>query len=336
MRQGEIFDLVDQDSGEEFDHGQTVRKTFPQADFFLRVDADTGTQVENRVSRFLHLILGTRVSTPTAGETAMYMAASAAGNSACLSRQVGAALTDSGGDVLAVGWNDVPKFGGSLYVADPKNDPNGDRDKRCWNLQGGLCFNDQEKQLIADRLITRLIEKGIIAETQKPEAIKSVIDDSKVGDLIEFSRSIHAEMQAILVGSQLAGERVKGGKIYITTYPCHSCARHIVAAGITEVYYIEPYRKSLATKLHHDAITEDERDASKVRILPYDGVAPTRYLTLFRVPPDSRKAEGKMIRIDPRKAEPRFDKTLEALPVLEAFIVSGLEKKHLIDAGGSQ
>lgn len=333
MTQGQIFGLIDQDSGEEFDHGQTVRKTFPQADFFLRVDADTDTQIENRVSRFLHLILGTRVSTPTAGETAMYLAASAAGNSACLSRQVGAALTDAGGDVLAVGWNDVPKFGGSLYVADPKNGPNGDRDKRCWNLQGGTCFNDQEKQLIAERLITGLIDKSILPKERKTEAVKSVVDDSKVGDLIEFSRSIHAEMQAILVGSQLAGGRVKAGKIYCTTYPCHSCARHIVAAGITEVYYIEPYRKSLATKLHHDAITEDERDETKVRILPYDGVAPNRYLTLFRVPVDSRKVDGKMIRVDPRTAEPRFDKTLEALPVLEAYIVDGLAKKNLIDAG---
>jgi hypothetical protein len=39
-----------------------------------------------------------------------------------------------------------------------------------------------------------------------------------------------------------------------------------------------------------------------------------------------------MLRIDPRKAEPRFDKTLEALPVLEAYIVKGLQKKNLIDA----
>jgi len=40
-----------------------------------------------------------------------------------------------------------------------------------------------------------------------------------------------------------------------------------------------------------------------------------------------------MIRVDPRRAEPRFDKTLEALPVLEAYIVDGLAKKNLIDVG---
>ena len=267
MAQAQIFDLVDQDSGEEVNYGQTVRRTFPQADFFLKIDTDTDTQIMTRVSRFLRLILGTQVSTPTAAETAMYAAASASGNSACLSRQVGAALTDRLGEVIALGWNDVPKFGGGLYGADPNDDPGSDRDKRCWNLGGGICFNDQEKKLIAERLISGLIEAKIIPATKRSEAVNNVIGDSKVGDLIEFSRSIHAEMQAILTGSQLGGDRVRGGKLYCTTYPCHSCARHIVAAGITEVYYIEPYRKSLATKLHDDAITEDELDQTKVRIL---------------------------------------------------------------------
>jgi len=119
MNHREIYDLIDQDSGEELAHGQTVRDTFPEADFFLRIDADTDTQIKGRVDRFLHLILGTRLTTPTAAETAMYLACSASGNSACLSRQVGAAITDKYGEVLAVGWNDVPKFGGNLYVSEP-------------------------------------------------------------------------------------------------------------------------------------------------------------------------------------------------------------------------
>jgi deoxycytidylate deaminase len=116
MSTAQIFDLIDQDSGEEFAHGQTVRDTFPEADFFLRIDADTDTQIKARVERFLHIILGTKLTTPANSETAMYLAASAAGNSACLSRQVGATLTDAEEEVIAIGWNDVPKFGGNLYV----------------------------------------------------------------------------------------------------------------------------------------------------------------------------------------------------------------------------
>jgi hypothetical protein len=71
----------------------------------------------------------------------------------------------------------------------------------------------------------------------------------------------------------------------------------------------------------------------KVRVLPYDGVAPARYLKLFRVPPDSRKSKGVLLSIDPRHAQPRFDKTLEALPTLEAVVVKRLKEKNLIQAG---
>ena len=323
MSQAGIYGLIDQDSGEEFDHGQTVRDTFPQADFFLRVDTDTDAQIAARVERFLHLILGTKVLTPTYSEKAMYLAASAAGNSACLSRQVGACLTDKDGNIIAVGWNDVPRFGGGLYEASPTEDPNGDRDRRCWNLEGGACFNDREKQYIGELLIDELCKEGIVPHDKRGTAIRLVQNNSKVKDLIEFSRSIHAEAHAILTGAQLGGERIVGGKMFCTTYPCHSCARQIIAAGVKEVYYIEPYRKSLATKLHGDAITEQESDKERVRILPYDGVAPTRYLKLFRVPNGERKMSGKMRRVNPQRASPRFDKTLESLPTLEAIVVKG-------------
>ena len=118
MTAAEVYELIDRDSGEELDHGQTVRDTFPEADFFLRIDSDTDTQIKARVDRFLHLILGTKITTPSYAENAMYLASSASGNSACLSRQVGAAVTDKHGEIIAVGWNDVPKFGGNLYTSD--------------------------------------------------------------------------------------------------------------------------------------------------------------------------------------------------------------------------
>jgi hypothetical protein len=89
----------------------------------------------------------------------------------------------------------------------------------------------------------------------------------------------------------------------------------------------------LATKLHDDAITENESDTTKVRVLPYDGVAPVRYLKLFCVPRDTRKSNGILVTVNPRESEPRFDKTLEALPALEAVVVRRLEAKKLIKTG---
>lgn len=139
-----IYSLIDRDSGEESRNGQTVRDTFPQCDFFLRMDSGTDTQLSRRVERFLNLILGTKIITPTANESAMYAAASAATSSACLSRQVGAAIMSKNGEIISKGWNDVPRYGGGLYLSE-LTDPNSDNDKRCWNKEGGKCFNDEEK-----------------------------------------------------------------------------------------------------------------------------------------------------------------------------------------------
>ena len=322
---GDVHTLIDRDSGEESKAGQTVSDTFPQSDFFLRIDKATDSETVKRVERFLHLILGTKVITPTSAESAMYAAAMASANSGCLSRQVGAAVTDANEHVLSIGWNDVPKFGGGLYLE-------GNDDSRCWNHGGGKCFNDEEKQLFANELVEAL--KDIIPESSKEAARTSLRKSGKLGGLIEFSRAIHAEMHAILGAGRIAGDKLVGGKIFVTTYPCHSCARHIIAAGITEVYYIEPYRKSLAIKLHGDAISELELDSKKVRVLAYDGVAPTKFLALFRVAANSRKSAGKLIRVPLKEAMPRIEKSLESLPSREAIVVASLMEKKLLNQDG--
>lgn len=72
LKHDEITRLIDIDSGEEFDHGQSVRNTFPQCDFFLRVDhavvgpseAKAIAQINERVRRFFDLIFRTVVITP--------------------------------------------------------------------------------------------------------------------------------------------------------------------------------------------------------------------------------------------------------------------------------
>lgn len=323
----EISSLVQEDSGTGSDEGQTVRKTFPLCDMFLRIEKGTGYHLEQRVERFVHLMLGFKVITPTKNETAMYAAAMASANSACLSRQVGACVTDADGNVLSVGWNDVPAPYGGLYDgADPESD------HRCWN-HGAACANDAEKDLLSKEILDSL---GELVPPDKHEEARTMIRESdRLKSLIEFSRAIHAEMHAIINAGQAFGGKLQGGRLFATTYPCHSCARHIVAAGITEVYFIEPYVKSLALKLHSDALTEDENDTNKVRILAYDGVAPSRYLSLFRVPADSRKESGKLTITPQASVRPRTPKTMQALEVLESLIVSSSEIAPLVDQEAS-
>jgi deoxycytidylate deaminase len=206
-------------------------------------------------------------------------------------------------------------------------------DHRCWNKDGGKCFNDEEKADIANRLTEALIKEGIVDAGKEKEVNARLRRSAEVRGLIEFSRAVHAEMHAILNAGHSAGKRIHGGKLYVTTYPCHSCARHIIAAGITEIRFIEPYRKSLATRLHADAITESESDTAKVRILPFDGVAPARFLELFSEGPSGRKdpTTGKMLKF--RATIPVTAVTLEAVTTLEGLALRELQSTQLIIPG---
>ena len=342
LTQEEIELLIDIDSGEEFAHGQSVRDTFPQSDYFLRIDHAVDklflekavAQISEGIYRFLDLVFRTKVITPTPDERAMYAATSAARNSACLSRQVGAAVTSSTGEMLALGWNDVPQSGGGLYGTKPlfpimdirKNPPQQTGGARCFE-NGSVCHNDAEKATIAELIVKSLVNDKVVNSKDSRKAVETILGDTRVKDLIEFSRAVHAEMHAILAASRVAGDRVLGGKIFVTTYPCHSCARHLVAAGITEVQYIEPYRKSQATKLHMDALTEASEANGKVQLLQYAGIAPRRYHEMFES--GNRKVAGKLALSDRLEAMPLTKVSLKAIPRLEQAVVAEIGEKQL-------
>ncbi|MFI8317198.1 anti-phage dCTP deaminase [uncultured Kosakonia sp.] len=333
----DIAELINTDSGEEFDHGQSVRDTFPKCDYFLRVDsglaepgnAEAKGQILSKLERFFKLIFRSSVISPTEEENAMYAATSAARNSACLSRQVGAAVTSSSGELLSTGWNDVPRNGGGLYGKQSIRLKVIDPDHRCYALKNRNCSNDAEKRILAEVVIDSLVQEKIIPVKKREAAIQTIIKNSRLKDLIEFSRAVHAEMHAILGASRVAGERILGGKIFVTTYPCHSCARHIIASGISEVYFIEPYRKSLALKLHSDAMTESVIETDeKVKLIQFDGVAPTRFLELFES--GSRKSKAGVLELATEGAAMPVDSvSLKAIPKLEQVVIAEVDSNKL-------
>jgi deoxycytidylate deaminase len=330
----EADDIITTDDYEDILHGQDVRNTFIESDFFIRISETNKDNIDKRIEKHLHLIFNTDIITPDYHETAMYHARSAAGNSACLSRQVGASITDKSGVTIARGWNDVPKFSGNLY-RDTDENP-----QRCKNI--GYCSNIKHRNDIFTEITNEI--KNIFSERDNSklklvenndtivEKINAIVEKSKFKDIIEYSRAIHAEMHAIIIGSQLTGDKMVEGNLFCTTYPCHNCARHIVLAGIKNIYYIEPYKKSLGMLLHPDSLTEDENDETKVRLLPYDGVAPRRYLDFFSMNSDKRKENnGNIKKNELNKAIPKIRLSLQAIPVLENQAIHALKECGLIE-----
>ena len=261
--------------------------------------------VESDIRRFLDLLFGHPFHTPRPDEVAMYHAGAAALRSSDESRQVGAVIVNVTHDirnntsniqVIATGMNEVPKRGGGFYW-DGSDDTPDARDQ--W-----LIANWKE-----DRALT--IKKDVLAELlgvlqrknwltpampQIPHLVKELGPDGLKGtqflNISEFQRQVHAEMAA-LIDAARRGVAVDGRTMFVTTFPCHNCAKHIIAAGIRHVVYLEPYAKSRADRLHGEEIElhpkdgppseEGRRDGvtPKVVFSPYAGIAPRQYQRLF-------------------------------------------------------
>ncbi|MFH1116714.1 MAG: anti-phage dCTP deaminase [Pseudomonadota bacterium] len=288
-RQG--FDLMSQkDSAEEIPYGQQAIDTIMRSDYIVRNEFSTPDEIRSETERLVDLIFGSTIITPRKDEFGMSLAFQAAKQSACLSRQIGAAILNSKGEVMATGCNDAPKFGGGLY------DTMSDKDMRCW-ARGGKCYNNAEQAEIASQILTALKKADLLKNTEQDTLDKVIetIQKTRLKQLIEYCRAVHAEMAAIVGIARTGVSGLIGSTLYTTTYPCHYCAKHIISAGINRVVYYEPYEKSLAVKLHSDAVNDSSQaQHDKVTFEAYVGVAPDQYDQFFGIHRE-RKESGKYV-----------------------------------------
>ncbi|HCT6682453.1 TPA: deoxycytidylate deaminase, partial [Pseudomonas aeruginosa] len=313
--------LIDRDRNESnATHGQKLEKTVQLADYFIRNNQDNISNLLEPCQRFVALVHGKNGITPTKDESGMYAAYSASLKSACLSRQVGAAIANKEGNIISLGWNDVPKFGGGLYTSDSVND------QRCI-YHGGKCYNDIHKNRLISDIVDIVSSKVKVPPEVREELSRLIQKETRAGSIIEFSRAIHAEMEAILGLARSQGNSTDSCVLYTTTFPCHNCARHIIAAGIKRVVYIEPYEKSLALDLHEDAISTDENVTNKTLFETFSGVSPSKYSAFFVARGDRKDREG--LAIDLIKADARHIgvEYLDPYQTIEEKVVEDMMQK---------
>lgn len=299
ITRSDAIGLIRRDEDEQIPFGQRSRDTFQLSDVFIEL---TPEQYKLQLERFLDLIFGNPFLTPEPDEHAMFLAYSASLRSGQLARQVGSAIRSAGGDIIAVGCNDVPKAGGGLYWPGPE-------DKRDHVLQRDS--NDFEQAGIVKDMIRRL--KLDIDYRHAMELLKN----SRLLDITEYGRAVHAEMDALLACARIGVSPV-GGTLFTTTFPCHNCTRHVIASGIKRLVYIEPYPKSFASKLHRDSIELPGTRAFvagdgrfRIPFEPFVGIGPRRFFDLFsmklstgnpirRKRPDGRLWNWKRDEVSPR------------------------------------
>jgi len=300
------LELMLRDQDEHLPHGQQVADTFHLSDFFIRIE-DDDDRLKHDLWRILDILFGDPYKTPIFDEYAMFLAFAASVRSADLSRQVGAVIAKDQ-EIIATGANDCPRYGGGLYW--PKFDK---ETKSIKDTEGGRDYtrggdsNKLEQQKIIDEILEKAAQKGI-----DKQALREALEGSRIRDLTEFGRVVHAEMEALLSCAR-NNLSARNGTLYCTTFPCHNCAKHIIAAGIKRVVYIEPYQKSKAAEFHQDCVRVGFGDGKHhVRFEPFVGVGPRRFFDLFSLHLGSgnelrrKDKEGRVVPWKPEDAHPRL------------------------------
>jgi len=217
---------------------QNISSCFETADVFFNND-NKPFSLEANLVRYVCLVMHPGLLLPTPVERMMQMAYIAKLNSGCLSRQVGAVITDAQYHLLSVGWNQQPE--GQFPCAYR------DIDSLCSPGDEGTCklmYSDFElEDGFRDTLrsVRQSNEQGKRESGTLTHYCFKDVYNAMAGtrDFI-YTRSMHAEETAFLnLGSKV--DAAKGGYLFTTSSPCISCAKQAMQMQIAKIYYIEQY-----------------------------------------------------------------------------------------------
>ena len=314
------------DEGNIVPLGQDTSDAFYTTDFI--VDATKPKhEVVAQLTRLVELIFGDLCLAPSREELGMFIAHAAQVRSGSLARQIGASILRDDGSVVSVGTNEVarPISGGQYWFEDDHLYAGRDA-----VYQPRDTSDEFREEMVAD-LLWRLDEAGALAEKFSVRKSADELSETTAEQLrkhrletlyfnenaplrkavlrnnLDYVRTVHAEGAAIIDAAR-HGVPTWRATMFTTTFPCHECARHIVAAGIKEVVYLAPYPKSAVKRLYRDSIQVDPRhhDERKVLFRTFVGVAPSRYLEFFTAVRERKSFKGYREKFDLRKESPHL------------------------------
>lgn len=316
------------DSGEKNDtkdlNKQDVTDCVLLADYSINNETNDGEnkELKDKIIRLLCLIEKPGSTLPTADETFMNVAYTLSLRSTCISRNVGAVITNPDGFIIGAGWNDVGtgQIGCSRRCIKDLNTISGeDSILSVWKneyrkfVSNGLlekyndsnyfCFKDLESQLKICEKIDKLVENFKLEERLKeisstqflPDTINNFVNlNSDLKEHIknnlkikrlEYARALHAEENAILQVATNGGIGIKGGTIYTTTFPCELCAKKIYQSGLNRIVYTEPYPNSISENIFlKDGIRN-------IKVEQFEGVKSASYYRLFKSTIDKKEMQ---------------------------------------------
>lgn len=223
--------------------------------------------LHEQLIKYLSLIQQPGIITPSNIEKCMQIAYNSKLNSGCISRQVGAIVTNENFSVKAIGWNDTPKktipclLRNVEEVIDNSSLEKSDHTYSQFELpnsnfkytKNGKHF-DKNGISSNEHYINKNFSENIksIYTNEKLEVLKSegknfsycfkTLHNRFVGEENQVhTRSLHAEENAMLQISKFGGQGLKNGYLFVTASPCELCSKKSYQLGITQIYYIDKY-----------------------------------------------------------------------------------------------
>lgn len=186
--------------------------------------------------KYIMLMKHPGLITPTHIERCMQMAYNAKLNSGCLSRQVGAVITDENFSVKAVGWNEVPEGQVPCSLRDIEDLYENK------NYDTFSAFEVEDEKFNTE--ISKVYEKSKSVNLSGrcyQYCFKDIYTKITNQKNQVHTRALHAEENAFLQLAKYGGVGIKGGNLFTTASPCELCSKKAYQLGIRNIYYIDPY-----------------------------------------------------------------------------------------------
>ncbi|MDI5899444.1 hypothetical protein [Flavobacterium yafengii] len=216
-------------------------------------EKDKKFDINRQLIKFISLIHQPGIITPSGIERCMQVAYNAKLNSGCISRQVGAVVTDANFSIKSIGWNDVAEHQlpcNLRSVEDLINNENPNHFSD-YEKEGGK-FKKGEETLTFKELISIDFEELKNKEKELGGrtcsfCFKSHLNTYEGEKNQVHTRSLHAEENAMMQVVKNGGLGLKGGNLFTTASPCELCSKKAFQLGIKNIFYIDPY-PGIATK----------------------------------------------------------------------------------------
>ena len=218
----------------------------------INVDAlDFHTMAEQWM-KYSSLILHPGLITPSSEERCMIVAYTAKFNSGCLSRQVGACITNQYHAIRTIGWNDVPygQIPCALRELSDIISPSGVSSTYYRNMYSS--FEQGKKKVYEHGKYS--FKEQIGRDYQQIDELKKKLHGLPLSYCFKslhnryegeknqvYTRSLHAEENAMMQMTKYGGEALLNGIIYVTASPCELCAKKLYQIGVRKIVYIDPY-----------------------------------------------------------------------------------------------